>query len=147
MSSAIASTMAAADTALSRVESAHKDVAALLARIARQQQRIIELETEVSLVEEDRDTALELLLWPFLVKHETTEEFLDYLGEHGLNPRQPEHAESIAAFLESRAEFISAVTALMESSDCHCTERDAYSCALYIDERERRTEYDGGEKW
>lgn len=98
MSSAIASTMAAADTALSRVESAHGDVAALLARIARQQQRITELETEVSLVEDDRDRALELLLWPFLVKHETTEEVLVYLGEHGLNPRDPAHAERIAAF-------------------------------------------------
>ncbi len=109
MSSAIASTMAAVDTTLAQVETAHEDVAALLARIARQQQRITELETEVSLVEEDRDTALELLLWPFLVHHETTEEVLAFLDEHGLNPHEPEHADEIIAFLERKGKLEDAV--------------------------------------
>jgi hypothetical protein len=118
MSTAIARTMIAADSTLAQIEDASDRVETLLALLAQQQQRITELEVEVSLVEADRDTALEIILWPFLCQHSTPDEGLEFLRAHGLDPRDPAHAGEIAAFLEREREFDvdDAVMELMQDS-------------------------------
>jgi hypothetical protein len=117
MFSAISATLSHADTTLAQLEAAREDLTKLMHRMSQQQQRIIEMETEISLLEEDRDAALEIILWPFLCQHETTEQTLAYLHERGLNPRAPEHAEEIAAFLERRAEVENAVLEVMQEGE------------------------------
>lgn len=107
--------LAAADKMLSQMETAHEKVALLFARLTQQQQRIIELETEIDLVEVDRDEALEIILLPLLGRPGISEErVLAFLEEHGLDPRKGEHTQEIAVFLQRRADYEAAVIAVME---------------------------------
>ncbi len=108
---AIESTFEASDAALAQTESAYQDVAALVTRIETQERRIFELECDVSVVETELNSAIEVMLWPFLCQHDTSKQILEYLDALHLNPHKPEHADRIACFLEAQADFIDLVAA------------------------------------